>query len=119
MKLNKKLQLVYDVIQNNPGVENDDVRLLEAVWLREGWQDDKSLYWNLSRVTRSETVTRRRRDLHVMGLIQYSGEADQARKEAFENERNAHSNHEQVKAEIVNPKYKVVTIDGELVTVLV
>jgi len=118
MKLNKKLQLVYDAIQENPGVENDDIRLLEAVWIKEGWQDGKSLYWNLSRVTRSETVTRRRRDLHVMGLIQYSDEADQARKEAFESERDIHSGHEAVKAAIVNPKPRVEMRDGEWVTIL-
>lgn len=92
--LNRKQKLVYEVIMANPGVQNDDVALLEAVWTREGWQEGKSLYWNLSRVTRSETITRRRRDLHQMGLIEYSKEADNERMEAFENERDQHSQGE-------------------------
>lgn len=89
--LNRKMKLVYDVIQLNPGVQNNDADLVAAVWRHEGWDDRLSLENNIARVTRSETITRRRRQLHETGLITYSKDALGTRKEAFTNERHAHS----------------------------
>lgn len=94
--LNKKQKLVYDVIMANPGVQNNDADLIAAVWRHEGWSDARGLEQNLATVTRSETITRRRRDLHTLGLITYSKDALEERSEAYENERNNHSEYEQV-----------------------
>ena len=94
MTLNKLQALVYSVIQAKPGVQNDDARLISAVWRKQGWDDGVSLEDNIVRVTRSESITRRRRELHVMGLIEYSTEADQERREAFINERDGHSTYQ-------------------------
>lgn len=80
---------VYEVIQRNPQAANDDAVLLERYWIEvDGWDENKSLYWNLSKVTRPETITRRRRELHNMGLINYSDQANDFREEAFINERD-------------------------------
>jgi len=95
MNLSKKLKLVYDVIQLNPGCQNNDSDLIAAVWRYENWSDGRSLEENISRVTRSETITRRRRDLANMGLITYSDEAMKTRTDAFKNERDNHSTYEQ------------------------
>ena len=87
--LNKIQRNVLAVIQRNPNAANDDALLLERYWVEiENWDDTKSLYWNLSRSTHAETITRRRRELFNLGLIQYSDEADKERMEAFKNERD-------------------------------
>lgn len=119
MNLNKKQQLVHEVIQRTPEAANDDALLLERYWVEvDGWDDTKSLYWNLSHMTRPATIERRRRELFNMNLIEYSPEALKSRTEAFRKEVNRHSDHEQVKASIVSPKYEVKLVDGELITIV-
>lgn len=118
MKLNKAQQLVYKVIQLNPGVQNDDADLVAAVWRSQGWSDARGLEQNIAGVMRSETITRRRRELFNMGLIEYSPEALKSRTEAFKQEQNTHSYHEQDVIEIVKPKYHLAVIDGEAVMVV-
>jgi hypothetical protein len=103
--LNKIQKLVYKVIQDNPGCQNDDADLIAAVWRYEGWSDNRGLEQNIAVVTRSETITRRRRELFNMGMIEYSPKALQSRTKAFKNERNLHSDHEQKVAAIVKPVY--------------
>jgi hypothetical protein len=102
MNHQKKLDTVIAVIKEFPEAANNDSILLEKYWLKEGWDESKSLYWNLSRVTRPETVSRRRREAFNLGLIEYSPEAFKARKKAYERERDVHSYFEDTKAEIVN-----------------
>lgn len=87
--LKGKQKAVYEVIQRNPEAANNDAILLERYWIEvDGWDEDKSLYWNLSKCTRPETITRRRRELFNMGLITYSDAADKMRDEAYVNEKN-------------------------------
>jgi hypothetical protein len=111
-------QQVYRLIQENDGIQNDDADLVAAFWRQEGWSDNRSLEENIRRVTRGETICRRRRELHDMGLITYSPEALKSRTVAFRNEQNTHSYHEANVAEIVKPKYHLATIDGEQIMVL-
>ena len=91
MDINKKQRLVYDVIRANPGCQDNDAELIAAVWRHEGWSDNLSLEENIAIVTRPDTITRRRRELHQMGLIDYSEQSDSEREQAFVNERDAHS----------------------------
>ena len=93
MDISKKQRLVLNVIRANPGCQNNDATLIAAVWRHEGWSDDLTLEDNISKVTRAETVTRRRRELHEMGLITYSKQALVEREEAYQNERDAHSTY--------------------------
>lgn len=90
MIISKKQELVLKAIRQNPGVENNDANLIAAVWRLEQWDEGRSLEENISRMTRPETITRRRRELHQMGLIDYSPEADKMREEAYINERDVH-----------------------------
>ncbi len=79
---------VLEVIREFPPAANDDAALLDIYWHKYcDWDDTKSLYWNLSRSTQAETITRRRRELQNLGLITYSKEATRRREEAFNNER--------------------------------
>lgn len=88
MNINKLQQQVLGVIQRTPAAADDDALLLERFWIEvDGWDESKSLYWNLTRCRRPESITRRRRELHNMGLITYSNEALKQREEAFVNER--------------------------------
>ena len=90
MNISLKQKLVYDAIQRCPEAANNDALLLEQVWQKEGWSQNRSLYENLCSVTRPETISRRRRELHDMGLIQYLKESDNTRYEAFKNEVEEH-----------------------------
>lgn len=80
-----KEKLIYQIIKNNPGVQNDDSKLIAAVWRYEGWSDNKSLEDNISKVTRPETITRARRKLHEEGHIKYSKDTLNRRTESFKN----------------------------------
>lgn len=117
MILTKAQQLVLRVIQANEGVQNDETKLLEAVWYFEGWDDSKSLYWNLSRVTHPETISRARRKLHELGLISYSKDAERARYEAYKKDTNTYSDHEQTEANIVSPRMHAEFVDGETIMI--
>lgn len=117
-KLTKAQQLIYTVIQNNPGVQNDEVSLIEAVYYHQGWDESKSLYWNLSRVMHPESISRRRRELYNMGLIEYSDKALKSRTDAYKNERNDHSGYEKKMADIIaipRTPIEVTNDDGERV----
>jgi hypothetical protein len=63
----------------NPAVVDTEIMLLEAIWKIEGWDESKSLYWNLSLVTHPESLSRARRRLHELGLISYSKDAKKIR----------------------------------------
>lgn len=92
MKLSKLQTIVYEAIKAQPGVQNDDAKLVAAVWRRQKWDDGVALEDNIARVARAESITRRRRELHVMGLIEYSDAAQDERMDAFKNERDRQSN---------------------------
>lgn len=92
MKMNKLQKLVYKVIQEHPGVQDDDARLIAAVWRECGWDDGVALEDNIAYMPRPESITRRRRELHEKGLITYSKDADMTRYEVFVSERDMHSN---------------------------
>jgi len=91
MNISKMQKTVLDTINKYPGIQNDDAALVAAVWREKGWLDNRPLEDNIRVMPRSESITRRRRELHEMGLISYSQEADTTRTEAFNNERELHS----------------------------
>jgi len=84
MKLTKNQQLVMDAYKADPNCVNEENTLLEAIWTNQGWDNTKSLYWNLQRVTHPESLSRSRRRLHELGLIKYSDEALARRTVQFE-----------------------------------
>lgn len=90
--MNKLNNLVYKLIKQKPWLANDDAALVAAVWRKQGWDDSVSLEDNIAKVSRSESITRRRRELHEKGLIKYSDKAFESRHKAFLNERDSHSN---------------------------
>ena len=81
----KKLDIVVSVIKEFPEAANDDPLLYAKYWEREGWDYSKGIYENLQKVTRPETITRRRRQAHDLGLVTYSEEADRERYKAYKN----------------------------------
>ena len=119
MKLTKSEKYVLNIIKAHPGVQNDEMRLLEAVYLSQGWDQSKSLYWNLTRSMHAETVARARRKLHELGLIEYSPEALRRRTKRFKQETERHAGGS-VTGSIVNNRadvsYTVKVVDGELIT---
>lgn len=96
MNITKLQRIVLSAIKENPGIQNNDAELVAAVWRIEGWSDGRSLEDNIKRVSRGESITRRRRELNVMGLINYSEEAQSTRMDAFLKEQNKHSSHEAI-----------------------
>lgn len=112
--LTKSEAYVLNVINQNPGVQNDELHLLSVVWEHDGYDETKSLYWNLTRgnLTHPETVARARRKLHEYGLIEYSETALRRRTKRFKEETERHG--ESLTAKII-PKLEEVEIDGEKV----
>lgn len=88
MRLSRLQQIVFNVIQQFPGVQDDDAALTAAVWRSTGWSDYATLEENVRIMARPESITRRRRELHQMGLIAYSDKAMRRRTNAFINERD-------------------------------
>jgi len=87
--LGKIQQRVLTVINQHPDAANDDAVLLANYWIMyDQWDESKSLYWNLTKATRPETITRRKRELFNLGLIEYSQERQKVVMEAFKNERD-------------------------------
>jgi predicted transcriptional regulator len=113
-KLTKTQKYILSIIKANPGCQNSDAKLLEAIWTHEGWQDGKSLYWNLSRVTSSETATRARRKLHELGLITYTKEVEKKRYHNYKDMTLEYS--QDIASKIVNPKVEYVLVDNEWIT---
>lgn len=74
----------------DPTVVDDDASLLAAVWGYLGWDNTKSLYSNLERLPRPESISRCRRKLFADGIITYSEKATNKRYEAFKKEREYH-----------------------------
>lgn len=85
MNLSKLQRVVLNAISINPDCANDDAKLQATVW-GASWNYDLSLYENLKRVPRAESLSRRRRELYNLGLITYSDEKLAEREEAFKNE---------------------------------
>lgn len=96
MNHQKKLDIVVAIIKEFPEAANDDSILLERYWKREGWDESKSLFYNLSHVTHPETITRRRRQAFNLGLITYTDKAFEERMDAMKNEREQHSDYDAV-----------------------
>lgn len=103
INLSNKQQKVLQIIREYPEAANDDAILFDRYWHEiDGWDDTKSLYWNLTKCTRAETITRRRRELYNLGLITYSDEKLKDREEAFTNERER-------AAQVASPQYEAVS----------
>lgn len=85
-------QNILRLYERNPEVVNNIPMLLDQYWHTfDSWDDDKSLYWNLSRVTRPASIDRRLRELRVAGLIELSAEREKEVYEAHKSERDMHS----------------------------
>ena len=118
-KLTKQQSLVLGVIRRHPAAADSEMFLLERYWIEvDKWDETKSLYWNLQRSTHAETISRRRRELYNMGLIEYSDKALKSRTKAFKKERDVHSTYSKDMAEIVKPKIRFEMVDGEKVAVI-
>lgn len=118
MNKQKVLDAVVRICNQYPKAADDDSLLLERYWVEiDGWDDTKSLYWNLQHMTNPETITRRRRTAFTLGLITYSDATLKYRTKAFKNELNDHSDYEKTMAEIVKPKtlVEITNDDGERV----
>lgn len=86
--LNKIQTNVLAICRMYPEAIDNPTILLEKYWLTFcGWDQTKSLYYNLSKATRPETITRRFREIREMGLIEQSSQRDKEVLEAMQNEQ--------------------------------
>lgn len=88
--------VILKLYKEDPNVVNSEPILLDRVFHEFGWNENKSLYDNLCRMPRAESVTRRRRVLHEKGEIVYSPEADKMREMAFREARDEYGKHKAV-----------------------
>jgi len=87
-QIDKAILAIYN---RYPEAVNDDAVLLDAVWRLLGWDESKSLLYNLKRLPRPESITRARRKLHEDGKIVYSKLALERRTDEFIAKRDEYS----------------------------
>ena len=63
---------------------SDDKALIAAIWQREGWDNNLSLYQNLCKVSSPETIRRTRQKLQEEGLIKKREATNEARYHNYE-----------------------------------
>lgn len=90
LKLTNQQQRVLDLIHDTPRAANDDPMLIDIYYRTyDGWDDTKSLYDNLCRVTPPDSILRARRKLHELGIVQYTKDAEEARYKKFKKLRES------------------------------
>jgi len=87
---NKTHDKIYQAYLKDKTVVNDDADLFATI-AEPLWDYSESLKENLRRLPREGSITRRRRELHQYGYIEYSKEKKTEREEAFNNEVAMHS----------------------------
>lgn len=72
MKINSQQMRtrIITLCRINENYANDDIKLIAAIWNREGWDQNRSLYDNLRSVSHPETIRRTRQRLQSEGVIQ-------------------------------------------------
>lgn len=72
MRINtaKMRKRIIELCKINSKYANDDLALIAAIWDREGWSSEHSLYDNLRSVSHPETIRRTRQRLQAEGIIQ-------------------------------------------------
>ena len=86
--LNRIQKNVFAIMTKYPKAIDENPLLLERYWIEyDGWDDTKSLYWNLTKCTRAETILRRAREVREMALVKLGEDEQKRRDEAFKNER--------------------------------
>lgn len=84
---------VLELYKQDRNVVNFDKLLLTRYWLEfDGWNPKKPLLANMIDMTSAESITRARRKLHELGLIQYSKEANRWREKRYREMQEEHSN---------------------------
>ena len=87
-KIDRAILALYE---KDETIVNNDARLIAAIYYEFGWDDQGSLYENLKRMPHPESITRRRRTLHVDGKIKYSPEVDRRRFRRFKETRDEYA----------------------------
>lgn len=93
-KLTPVQTMVLHVIEENPGSQDDDMKLIAVVWKAEGWSNSLSLEENLRYAINPGSITRARRKLHEYGFITYSKGAKRRREENYIKYRDENSTHD-------------------------
>jgi hypothetical protein len=117
-KLTKGEQLVMNAYNQNKDCVNDEYKLIEAIWVNCGYDDTKSLYWNLQRMPNTESIARDRRRLFTRGLIEYSDNALKRRTKHYRERTEQYG--QPVTLKVLSPrKIEHTIIDGEeVITIL-
>lgn len=89
-KLDPTHRKILAICEQTPDAINDRPLLL-ALFYQPDWDDTKTLYQNFTRLTRTETVTRRFRDLREWGYVKENQATDKKNYEAMISERERHS----------------------------
>lgn len=79
---------IINLCNLNNEYANDDLKLIAEIWRQEGWDSNQSLYWNLRRVSKPETIRRTRQKLQEEGRIRVSDKTLDRRYKEFKNMRN-------------------------------
>lgn len=60
---------ILRLCKERPNLANDDIALMAAIWIEEGWYEQLTLVQNLKRVSNPETIRRTRQKLQQEGLL--------------------------------------------------
>lgn len=80
---NKMRKRIIELCKINSKYANNDLALIAAIWEREGWRSDYSLYDNLRSVSHPETIRRTRQRLQQEGLVPKREKTNEKRYQEF------------------------------------
>ena len=80
---------IIRLCKERPELANDDLALMAAIWIEEGWYEQLTLLQNLRRVSNPETIRRTRQKLQAEGLISSNTDTTEKRYEDFKEIRGS------------------------------
>ena len=80
---------IIRLCKERPELANDDLALMAAIWIEEGWYEQLTLLQNLHRVSNPETIRRTRQKLQAEGLISSNTDTTEKRYEDFKEIRGS------------------------------
>lgn len=78
---------IINVCKENQKYVDNDKLLITEIWMREGWNESRSLYENMINASSPETIRRTRQKLVEEGVLKQIDSAKERRYKAYKSTR--------------------------------